>query len=152
MKIETLKDVLHWTAEFHRHLSEKMTQSAGENESPRAVMLLDYLATHEQKLSHVLGQFELSGGAAALGTWCYEFLEKSPILQKSYVDAPFEQLNAEQVMLVIVELHQQIIEFYRYLYSRADSTSARELLAQLTALEQHEVMLMSQGANRLSDL
>lgn len=152
MKIETLKNVLHWTAEFHRHLSEKMSQCATENESQRAVMLLDYLAMHEKKLSHVISQFEKTSSAGALSTWCYEFVEKSPALQKEYVDASFEELNAMQIMSVIVELHQQIIEFYRYLLSRADSTSAQELLQQLCALEEHEVMQMSHSANRLSDL
>lgn len=152
MKIETLKDVLHWTAEIHRHLSEKMSECATENDNQRAVMLLDYLAMHEKRLSHVIGQFELNSSSGALATWCYEFVEKSPILQREYVDASFEELNAMQIMSVIAELHQQIIEFYRYLLSRADSTSAKELLQQLCSLEEHEVMQMAQSANRLNDM
>jgi hypothetical protein len=55
-------------------------------------------------------------------------------------------------MEVISDQHQQVIELYRYLYLRADIPSAKELLENLKSLEEHESMLMSQGANRLSDM
>lgn len=152
MQIETLKDVLHWTTEFHQHLSKCLLHCADKNESDRAKMLLGYLAEHEEKLAHVVDQFEKTGDSHALNTWGYEYLNKHPIVQHQHCDAPFAELDTMQIMAVIVEQQQQVIELYRDLFARADIPSARELLENLKSLEEHEAMLMSQGANRLDDL
>ena len=152
MQIETLHDVLHWTKEFHTQLSRCLQHCADNNQDERARMLLMYLVTHEDKLAKVVARFEEWGDSHALNTWCYEFLDKHPIVQHQHCDAPFAKLNAEQIMAVIIEQHQQVIELYRYLFSRADIPSAQELLAGLKSLEEHEAMQMSQSANRLNDL
>lgn len=55
-------------------------------------------------------------------------------------------------MEVIIDQHQQVIELYRYLASRADIPSAKELLETLRSLEEHEVMRMAQSSNRFGDL
>lgn len=55
-------------------------------------------------------------------------------------------------MEVIVDQHQQVIELYRYLASRADIPSAKELMESLRSLEEHEMMRMAQFANRFGDL
>lgn len=152
MQVETLQDVLHWTTEFHQYLSDCLLHCADKNESDRATMLLDYLAEHESRLASVVEQFEKNGNSNALHTWCYEFIEKHPIVRSQHCDAPFAELDTEQIMTVIVDQQQQVIELYRDLFARADIPSARELLENLKSLEEHEAMLMSQGANRLNDL
>ena len=152
MQIETLKDVLHWTKEFHTQLSRCLQHCADKNQDTRAQMLLTYLVTHEEKLATVVARFEQSGDSRALNTWCYEYLDKHPIVQHQHCDAPFADLDTEQIMAVIVEQHQQVIELYRYLLSQAVIPSARELLEGLKSLEEHEAMQMSHSANRLHDL
>jgi hypothetical protein len=69
-----------------------------------------------------------------------------------YCDEPFAKLNATEIMEVIVEQHEQVIELYRYLASRADIPSAKELLEPLKSLEEHEVMRAVQTANRFQDM
>jgi hypothetical protein len=46
MQIETLKDVLHWTREFHQHLSQCLSHCADKNMDERARMILAYLSDH----------------------------------------------------------------------------------------------------------
>jgi hypothetical protein len=152
MQIETLNDVLHWTKEFHKQLSRCLKHCADENQNTRAQMLLTYLVAHEDKLTEAVAQFEQWGDSSALNTWCYEYLDKHPIVQHEHCNAPFAELDAEQIMAIIVEQHQQVIELYRNLFSRADIPSARELLRGLKSLEEHEAMQMSHAANRLHDL
>lgn len=152
MQIETLRDVLHWTGEFHHHLENAMQHGASQNESERAKLLLDYLSIHEQKLTQVLESFEESASINALNTWCYEFLDKQPIVRSDQGDKPFSTMNAEEIINETLHQHQQVIELYRYLHSRAETPSAQELLSQLTSLEEHEAMVMAQGANRLQDV
>jgi bacterioferritin (cytochrome b1) len=152
MQIETLKDVLHWTTKFHQHLSDCLEQCASKNESERARMLLDYLAKQEEKLTHIVDQFERTGDNNALNTWCSEYINKHPIVNHMHCDEPFATLNATQIMEVIVEQYEQVVELYRYLASRADIPSAKELMESLKSLEEHEIMRMVQTANRFQDM
>lgn len=152
MQVETLKDVLNWTREFHQHLASCMRHCSGENESERAKLLLDYLSDHEQKLVEVLDGFLDSADEKALGTWCYEYLDKHPIVRHDKCDKPFAQMNADEIITEITHQHGQVIELYRYLRNRDAALSWQELLDQLLSLEEHDAMRMSQAANRLHDL
>jgi len=152
MQVETLKDVLEWTREFHQHLANCMHHCADQNESKRAKLLLNYLADHEQKLVEVLDGLKKTADAKALNTWCLEYLDKNPIVRHELCDKPFAQMNADEIITEITHQHEQVIELYRYLRGRDVAPSYRELLGQLLSLEEHEAMRMSQAANRLHDL
>ncbi|WP_339674328.1 ATPase [Dasania marina] len=152
MQIETLKDVLHWTKEFHQQLSRCLSHCADKNTDERARMILAYLSEQEKSLTKVVNSFETSGDEHALNTWCYEYVNKQPIVQHVHCDAPFANLDATQIMEVIVDQHQQVIELYRYLASRADIPSTQEMLASLLSLEEHEMMRMVHSANRFRDM
>ena len=152
MQIKTLKDVLHWTREFHQHLSQCLSHCADKNMEERARMILAYLSDHEKALTKVVSGFETSGDEHALNTWCYEYVAKHPIVRHAHCDAPFAELDTTQIMEVIVDQHQQVIELYRYLASRAEIPSAKELMESLQSLEEHEMMRMAQSVNRFGDL
>lgn len=152
MQIETLKDVLHWTQEFHQHLSQCLSHCAVNNTDERAQMMLSYLSDHEKTLSKIVCGFEESGNENALNTWCYEYVHHHPITRHVHCESPFAELDAAQIMDVVVDQHQQVIELYRYLASRADIPSAEELMESLRSLEEHEMMRMAQSANRFGDL
>jgi hypothetical protein len=152
MQIETLRDVLHWTAEFHQHLAQCLSRCTDKNASERARMMLDYLSDHESELSNVVRGFETSGEEHALNTWCLEYVNKHPIARHLHSDSPFADLETTQIMAVIANQHQQVIELYRYLASRADIPSARELLETLRSMEEHEMMRMAHSANRFDDM
>lgn len=152
MQIGTLKDVLHWTREFHQHLSQCLSHCADKNMDERARMILAYLSDHEKALTKVVSGFETSGDEHALNTWCYEYVAKHPIVRHAHCDAPFAELDAMQIMEVIIDQHQQVIELYRYLTSRVDIPSAKELMESLESLEKHEMMRMAQSANRFGDM
>jgi len=152
MQIETLKDVLNWTRDFHQHLASCLHHCNDRNQSERARLLLEYLAEHEQKLVAVLDGFTQSASAKALNTWCYEYLDKHPIVRHAQCDQPFAQMSTEEIISEITGQHGQVIDLYRYLHSRAQTVSAQDLLAQLLDLEEHEAMRMAQSANRLEDL
>ena len=115
MQVETLRDVLHWTGEFHRHLTECMVHCAGNSENVRSQLLLNYLSEHEKKLAYVVREFEQMGNEHALNTWCYEYLDKHPIIHHEYCDAPFSELSSREIMEVIIHQHKQVIDLYRYL-------------------------------------
>ena len=152
MQIETLRDVLHWTQRFHRELGNCMHHCSEHNESERARLLLDYLTDHENTLVTILDGFEETANEAALNTWCIEYIHKHPILLHEKCELPFSTMNASEIIAEVCNLHEQVTDLYKYLHSRAESASARELLAQLSELELHEAMSAAQAANRLQDL
>ncbi|WP_018624922.1 hypothetical protein [Kangiella aquimarina] len=152
MQIETIRDVLHWTKDFHQQLSQCLSHCADNNTDERARMILAYLSEHEKTLTDVVSGFEKNGDEHALNTWCYQYVHHNPITRHVHCDAPFVELDTAQIMDVIVDQHQQVIELYRYLASRAAISSTRELLESLCSLEEHEVMRLAQSSNRLGDL
>ena len=152
MQIETLKDVLHWTKEFHQYLAKCLSHCRNKNESERVKMIMAYMAEHESQLSQTIEGFERKGNKKALNTWVNEYTDKHPINQHQPCDEPFASLSADEVICQVINQHQKVIELYRYLHSRADTTSAKELLENLCSLEEHDAMLMAQELNRFQDL
>jgi len=152
MQVETLEDVLHWTGQFHKQLSVCLDHCADRNLQERASLLLDFLSRHEARLSELLEAFARASEAKVLHTWCYEYLDKKPIAQHRHCDAPFSELDTRQIIEVILEQHEQVIDLYQYLLSRAVTPEVRELLSALVELEEGAVMSMTDGANRLEDI
>jgi hypothetical protein len=152
MQIETLKDVLHWTAEFHRGLSRCLEHCEDETENDRVRLLLDYLEQHEARLASVVEQFEKKSSSNALNTWCYEYFDKNPVASHRLCNEGYDRLDVNEIMAKILDQHKQVIELYRYLYAQSGASSAKKLLQNLIALEEHEAMQMAQGSNRLGDI
>lgn len=152
MQIETLKDVLHWSREFHQYLSQCLSHCAKTNPNERARMILEYLANHEKTLAEIAGGFATTGDEHALNTWCYEYVTHHPITQHDFCDTPFADLDEAQIMTVVVNQHQVVLELYQDISSRAVIPSAKELLERLRSSEEHEAMRMVQDTNRFSDM
>ena len=115
-------------------------------------MVLVYLSDQEKNLAEVVGGFEASSSEDALNTWSYDHVNQQKIIQHAYCDAPFADLNAAQIMEVIVNQHQQVIDLYHYLSARANIPTAQEMLESISSLEDHEMMHMVQSANRFGDM
>lgn len=153
LKIETLRDILQWTQDYHQALSDCMKHCADQNESIRAKMLLDYLADHEKKLAMVLERFAQSADKKALNTWCVEYLDKHPIIVHTPIcEGPFVKLMPGEIITQVTDQHNQIIDLYKHLLARAEIPTAKELLEQLTSLQEHQIMQMVHSANRLEDI
>ncbi len=152
MQVETLKDVLQWTQDYHQCLADCLQHCVDKNESERAKLLLSYLSDHEEKLVDALARFEKETEPRVLNTWCYEFLDKHPIKCDVTCEEGFSQMTPAEIISETTRLHQEVIELYRYLQERSDLPSSTETLTQLVELEKHEAMRMVHGANRLEDV
>ena len=152
MKIETLKDLLKWTQATHQNLSECMMHCSEHYENERGVMLLDYLAGHENVLTTVLQGFADTSSANVLNTWCLEYLDRQPITAHGHCDSPFVGMDLSKIIATVVSQHNQIISLYKHLHAKADIPSMEILLKQLIDLEEHHVMQMVQGAKRMEDI
>ncbi|MGX5914020.1 ATPase [Aliidiomarina sp. Khilg15.8] len=152
MQVENLREVLLWTTAFHENLQECLQHCAKENTDERARMTLVYLADHEESLARVVKGFATTADSKALNTWCYDYLEKHPIVKHGHCDSPFKSLDTDHVMEKVVDQHEQVIGLYEHLYSRVDIDSAKELLDTIKDVEENEIKRMVHAANRLSDM
>lgn len=65
---------------------------------------------------------------------------------------PYATMSFDEICESVFDLHNQVIELYRYLLSRAPIPEARYLLQPLLEMEEHETMRLAQQANRIGDL
>ena len=135
MQVETLSDVLDWTKAIHTNLADCFTHCGEDSERERLKLLLDYLAHHERELGRVLDLTKQDATPAALNTWCYDYFDKYPVKPHEECHAEFHDMETRQVVATLLAAHEKIIGLYRYLHSRAEVTSSRELLEQLMELE-----------------
>jgi CRISPR/Cas system CSM-associated protein Csm4 (group 5 of RAMP superfamily) len=152
MQVETIRDVLNWTVSFHKNLKECLADCSKQNEDERARMILNYLSDHEKSLEQIVQGFEHASDKKALNTWCYDYMEKHPIIKHGHCDSPFKALDVPHIMEKIVNHHDQVIELYIHLYSRVDIDSAKALLDKIKDVEENEIKRIVQSANRFSDM
>lgn len=152
MPVETMKDILHWTADFHQQLSKRLQRGAKETKDERAHLLLDYLAEHEKHLSEALRRLEADGISSALNSWYNDYLDQHPLTRLNNGKLSFAEMNSSDILNEIIAINQQVLDLYRGLAARATTSEAKELFQNLLNLEQHEAMQMTQSANRFTDL
>lgn len=152
MTLKTLGEIVSWTRDFHQHLSECMQHCQNENENARAQMLLTYLSAHEARLSEVVSGFEKLGRNKALQTWTSEYLALHPIVVRKSCDEPYAKMRSDDIVDEILGQHEEVIELYRFLETRADTNSTRKLMKSLRELEESEVRVMMQAINRFADM
>lgn len=144
MKVETLQDLIDWTRQTHEHLAQCLKNSkAGQRES-EANELLRYLADHEEALARAVAQSQKEADPEALKTWVRDYVEETPIDPHQACLAPYEEMGADELITSIVEVHNQVIDLYRYLFKRADTPEARSLAENLLSLEEHAAMLLAE--------
>lgn len=152
MAAQTLDDVLSRTREFHDGLARCLNESAEATEDPRAELLLNYLSDHEHTLSQLLEKMQSGAERKQLDTWFYEFTQKHNVIRSEPEHKSFAEMTSDEIMTEVMNQHEEIIELYRYLYGRAGSTPAQELLRELVDFEQHEAMLLAQEGMRAEDM
>jgi uncharacterized protein (DUF305 family) len=139
MKIESVRDILEWTMDFHKQLASCLTHCEPNN-SERSKMAMQYLIAHEEHLAALIKSFSV------------EYLEKNPIVLHEHCDGAFEQKADSEIAAIVIEQHQEVIALYSYLREQAVIPHHKELLDNLLALENQEIVRMAQGLNRFQDM
>ncbi|MCE8032596.1 ATPase [Billgrantia tianxiuensis] len=152
MNIQTFRDVIEWTRALHEHLARCLKHCSTQQEEQRAKWLLAYLADHEAALQEVVAGFEKQTDPKALNTWLYDYISYAPIKPHLSCSAPYAEMSFDEICQEIFDLHNQVIDFYRYLEGRTEIPETRELIDKLLQLEQHEAMRLFHQTNRSRDL
>jgi hypothetical protein len=152
MKAETFDDLIHWTRRMHGHLAQSLSAGASAQSTTRSELLMRYLAEHEAALERMVGGYEGLADGRALATWVYDYFTENPVDLGGLAGETAEDMTADEVSAAVFAAHRQLIELYRYLEGRAETSELRDLVKELLALEEHEAMRLAQQVNRLSEL
>lgn len=151
MKIESMRDILKWTVQFHEQLADSLKHSS-PNHSERTKMAMQYLFMHEKHLAVLVKSFSDKAQFGELETLFIEYLDINPIVLHDHFDGDFRNMNDQEISSSIIEQHQQVIALYAYLKEQAVIPHHKELLNNLLQLENQEIVLMAQGLNRFQDI
>lgn len=148
MEPKTMADVLKLTQDWHQKMSKHLASSADATGSERNEMLLNYLSEHEDKLAKTLGTFLEKADLRALDTWFYEYTDRHKVIHQNPSDIPFSQMSNDEITGEIGQLHDQLVDLYTHLHERAESDTARGVLAQLLDIEESQSKTIISGAER----
>ena len=152
MKVATLRELIEWTAKLHGELARCLVHCADSSEEQHARWLMEYLAEHEERLERAITAIAEHGDQRALNTLVYDYFQHAPVVPHSLTDMPFAQMDFAAISQAVFTFHNEAIELYRYLLSRANIERIEKLVQPLLDLEEHETMRMAQQANRITDL
>lgn len=150
MPNKTLRDMVDWTQQFHQDMASSM-QSSANQVGEREQMLLGYLVEHENELARTVGRYGENASDTALNTWVSAYMEQYPALEQPPAYPPFNGMSTAEIMNAVQEQHGRVINIYDQLEDFVQS-SANELVRDLRNLEEHELLRISQSANRLEDI
>jgi hypothetical protein len=152
MKIETLRDVIHWARTVHLKLSNSLSESQDNTVDERAKLVLSYLSGYEKKLATVVGGFEEKGNERALNTWCIDYITTFKRDNGEFSDTSFDDLNTQEIIAAVVEHHQYLLSLFNFLATQSVTSPTKELMESLSSFEEHETMKMVQATNRFDDM
>ena len=152
MNVSTFHHVIEWTRALHEHMARCLKHCSTQQEEERAKWLLEYLADHQAALEKVVAGFGKQADPKALNTWFYDYIAYKPIKLHQSCSAPYAEMSFDEICQEILDLHNQVIDSYRYLKGRAEIPATRELIGELLRLEQHEAMRLSHQTNRTRDM
>lgn len=152
MEPKTMADVLQLTQDWHHQISKHLEDSADDTSSERNQMLLDYLSEHEEKLSKTLETFRETADLRALDTWFYEYTDRHKVIHEDPHEIPFSEMSNHEITGKIGKLHDELVDLYHHLHERAESETAKDVLAQLLDIEESKSKIIVSGAERSQEL
>lgn len=152
MEIKTFRELIDWTRDLHQYLSECLAHCAEEQKQERAQMLLEYLADHEAELAKIISEFEHQADGKAMETRVYDYLNHHPLETHRSCSLPYAEMNFDEISREVFSFHDQIMDLYKTLVSKADIPEAQDLLQALLDMEEHEAMRLARQIGRMDDV
>ncbi|BFM19428.1 hypothetical protein [Gilvimarinus japonicus] len=149
---KTMDELLSAIEQFHTGLAAHLVDCADSGAPEREQLLLNYLATHEQKLAETLAFFRQQEALGPLNTWFYAYTDRHPITLRDPREADFKNLDCEKICAEISDTHAQLVDLYEHLHERAECESSRRTLAQLLNIEKSNAKLLAREAVRAQEM
>jgi len=148
---ENTRHVLGEIKRYHRDLAALYQRLASRSSSPRAVLLLNYLTTREQKLAAALDLYELTAPVNVLDAWFQvaypENLEEFVRLTSIDVD-----MGVEQVRTLVTEADEFLISLLEHVLRCATTDDVKEVFQDLIDLEHEEEKILTKAIHSVWEM
>ncbi|SFR62283.1 hypothetical protein SAMN05216203_1886 [Marinobacter daqiaonensis] len=152
MEIKTFEDLIDWVRDTHTELAQSMKRSAEHSTNEQASALLQYLSEHEHELVRITEEFERQADAKALKTRLYDYMEHKPVKVAGSSDTHFASLSFDDICREVFAFHDQVVELYDSLGSKAEIPEAKELVDSLRKMEENEAMRLARQISNSQDI
>ncbi len=138
MQVKTFFDLIEWSRNLHASLAKCLAHGASHHEDERAVLLLEYLASHESEMEKMVASFEDQADSKAAKTYVYDYMPHEPVTTHLVCDDYFTTLDVDAIRSEVFGFHEQIISLYQSLAGKAEIPEAKELVDMLLEMEENE--------------
>lgn len=151
MSYETTQQLIDHVRTIHQSLSDHYNHVWSESHKPMTQMLLDYLSTHESRLSNALQRYEEQLPDKLLNTW-FQFTTTGELGQCVANGNINADSSPEELLDFAIRMDDCLINFYKSMYDEAETKPIRELFGDLLAMEEAEERLMVKQMLSANDL
>ncbi len=149
---ETIGDVVDNAIELHRLAAKLYRSISADSSSPRARLLLDYLAQHELQMEKSLINYKKGAGNSVLHRYIQYTLEEPPEQFIDHLVVGRREFSVDDIGLIGQALDSYLVDLFEEALREADSGAAAELLKDLVELETLERRKLTQSTNSLLDM
>lgn len=125
MSIKSVGALIDWASNVHGSLARCLESAVAAGSEELAGQLLEYLAGHEQRLATIIAGFAAQGEDRALHTRVYDYYVSPPVAVEEMCGKPWQSMTFDQISQEVLAVHNQVIEFYRYLIGRSGKNTGQ---------------------------
>jgi len=152
MDIKTFQDLIDWTRSLHSNIAKSFDDNASGSRNEYTNQLMEYLASHERKMSALIDDFEKEADTNVLQTRVYDHIQHSPVELSNLGAADYADMSFEDICKSVFHFHDEVAALYRYLAGKAETAAVKELLEELLQMQDSESKRLAQQINRMRDL
>lgn len=151
MRFESIQDILEHGRAMHQQVADFYRQLDDASAQARVRLLLDYLAAHEQHLADTLAELREVSDPDVLGSWLASIPEPAAFTQA--LGTPIRSdMEVDEVLEIAMRFDDAMINLYQTLAEHADNEAVRDLLNNLTELENLEMRRVVRNVGMIQDL
>jgi len=151
MRFESIHDVLEHARNMHQQVADFYRQLDDASAQTRVRMLLDYLAEHEQHLADAMHELGSEADPALLHSFLAHMPD--PVQFDEALHTPIRpDMSVDEVLEIALRFDDALIALYQDLAEHTDNEAVRDLLNNLTELENLEKRRVARNTMMMQDI
>ncbi len=149
---ENTRHVIREVRKYHRQLANLYGQLATRTGNERAVMLLKYMQTREQKLMAALDLYELNAPDKILDAWFQIAYPENLDEFMTIIQGTHEDPDVEQVRQLVMAANDFLMSLLDHVMRCAHNEDVHAVFEDLYEIEHEEEKALTRAVNSLSDI
>jgi rubrerythrin len=145
------KEILEYSREFHRQVSNFYQKMADKAQSARVKLLLDYMIHHEKHLEKSLKDFQQGVSSQALNVW-YQYSQEQRAFAPLKTIKYDEKMTVDDVIKIAADIDKCLIESYKGVAETTRIPEIREIFQNLLQMENQEKHVKARIALGINDM